>query len=308
MSAPKDLKMIKYHGYWLPQSKSCAVGPYFFNEIQRRIQAKMATNIIFVGEPGISKSYLAIDTARIIEGRYKTADGKWKDRFDISQVVFTFSEFMKLVLHLKSGKVIVLDEPSFAVGHRDWHKKVNQILTKTIESFRFKVHPLFLPIANAALLDRTIREHLLQFMVVVKGRGEATVYRLIQSQFKDKTYHENFCEIKQGMLDADLCNKDSCLDCNKLKDCRIFRAQYERKKAMVQDKRYAESKEQAEKTESKKLSLLELEKIAKELRALWFINGKINVQRLRVALQDVHAIQISTARAYQLKAALEAHN
>lgn len=308
MSAPPDLKMVRYHGYWLPQSKSCAVGPYFFNEIRRRLNAKMATNIIFVGEPGIGKSYLACDIARVIEGRYKTESGEWKDRFTIDQVVFDFSSFMELVLKLKSGKIIILDEPSFAVGHRDWHRKVNQILTKTIESFRFKIHPLFLPIANAALLDRTIREHLLQFMVVVKGRGEATVYRLIQSQFKDKTYHENFCDIKQGMLDADLCSRDSCLDCPEIENCTLFRSLYEKKKAMVQDKRYAESKEQAEKTESKKLSLLELEKIAKKLRDQWFINGRINIQRLRVALQDAHAIQISTARAYQLKAALETHN
>jgi len=309
MSAPKDLKMIRYRGFWMPQSASCAVGPYFFKEIRRRLNAKMATNIIFVGEPGISKSYLAMDVARVIEGRFKSKKtGEWVDRFDISQVVFTFSDFMNLVTTLKSGKIIILDEPSFAIGHRDWYRKVNQIIAKTIESFRFKIHPLFLPIANRNLLDKTVREYLIQFMVDVKDRGEATIYRLKPSQFKDKTYYQNFCIIKQGMLDMDKCSKDSCLGCPELNDCQIFRALYEKKKASIQDSRYEESKEHAEKTESRIMSLSELERISVSLSSEWFIDERINVQRLRIALADAHNIHISLNKAYQLKAALIAHN
>lgn len=216
---------------------------------------------------------------------------------------------------LKSGKIIIFDEPSYAIGKREWYKKLNQALTKTIESFRFKVHPLFLPVINKGLLDKTIRDHLVQFQVNLTDRGKATVYRLRPSQFKEKTYHESFCEIHYGMMDMEICQKNlggkprkSCLSCKLIETCQVFRAQYERKKRDIQDARYDQAKEDAEKAESKILSISELEKIAVELSPQWFIDKKINVQRLRVALADAHSIQISMNRAYQLKAALEAHN
>ena len=276
----------------------------------------MATNIVFTGEPGIGKSYLAIDVARVAEGSYRTASGEIKDRFTIDQVVFNFSDFMDLVLRLKSGKIIVFDEPSYAIGKREWYKKLNQALTKTIESFRFKVHPLFIPVVNKSLLDKTVRDHLVQFMVNVTGRGKANVYRLRPSQFKEKTYHEFFCELIYRMPDLKECMKtggfpkprSSCLGCSFIETCQVFRAQYERKKREIQDARYEQVKEQAERIESRILSISELEKIAVKLSSEWFIDDRIHVQRLRIALADAHNIQISLNKAYQLKAALEAHN
>ena len=237
-----DLKLVNYHGFTMLQSEAAAVGPYFSNTVRMRVNKKKATNIVFTGEAGVGKSYMAMQAARIIEGRYKTTNGTWKDRFTIDQVVFNFSDFMELVMTLKSGKIIIFDEPSYAIGKREWYKKLNQALTKTIESFRFKVHPLFLPVINKGLLDKTIRDHLVQFQVNVTDRGKATVYRLRPSQFKEKTYHESFCELHYGMMDMDQCQKNhgakprkSCLSCKQIETCQVFRAQYERKKRDIQD-------------------------------------------------------------------------
>lgn len=167
MTQQPSLKAINYNGFQALQSAALAVGPYFLNALAHRIHSKMATNVVFTGEPGIGKSYMAITAARLLEG--KTADGK--DRFTVDQVVFTYSEFMELVLRLKSGKIIVFDEPSYAIGKREWYKELNQALTKTIESFRFKVHPLFIPVVNKSLLDKTVREYLIQYQVNVYARG-----------------------------------------------------------------------------------------------------------------------------------------
>jgi hypothetical protein len=272
--------------------------------------------VVFTGEPGIGKSYMAITSARILEGKYRSkATGEIKDRFTVDQVVFTFSEFMDLVLRLKSGKVIVFDEPSYAIGKREWYKELNQALTKTIESFRFKVHPLFIPVVNKSLLDKTVRDHLIQYQVNVYGRGKGTVYRLKPSQFMDKTYHEFFCELHYHMDDMDECQqtngeeaRESCLGCDKIMECQVFRAQYERKKAEIQDSRYESAKEQAERVESKMLGISELETFALEVKDQWLIDGKINVQRLRIALRDARGIQVSLNRAYMIKASLQAHN
>jgi hypothetical protein len=298
-----ELKLVAYNGFRVLQSKALGIGPYFFNALAHRIHEKMATNVVFTGEPGIGKSYMAIQTARVLEGLTKNG----KDRFSIDQVVFTFSEFMDAVLRLKSGKIIVFDEPSYAIGKREWYRDLNQALTKTIESFRFKVHPLFIPVVNKCLLDKTVRDHLIQFQVNVIGRGRGTVYRLKASQFMEKTYHEHFCQLHYRMFDAELCHKDTCLDCNEIETCMVFRAQYERKKAEIQDSRYESAKEQAERVESKTLGIAELETLALGVKDQWLIDDRINVQRMRIALRDAHGVQISLNRAYQLKASLETH-
>ena len=111
-----DLSVINHNGFEMLQSKSLVVGPYFLNALAYRIHQKMATNVVFTGEPGIGKSYMAIAVARMLEGL--PAEGK--DRFSVDQVVFTFSEFMDLILRLKSGKINVFDEPSYAIGKREW--------------------------------------------------------------------------------------------------------------------------------------------------------------------------------------------
>jgi energy-coupling factor transporter ATP-binding protein EcfA2 len=311
MTQQPDLKFTNYHGFQVLQSESLGLSPYFSNTLQHRINRKMATNVVFTGEPGIGKSYMAISLARVLEG--KTAEGK--DRFTVDQVIFTYSEFMELVLRLKSGKIIVFDEPSYAIGKREWYKELNQALTKTIESFRFKVHPLFLPVVNKSLLDKTVREYLIQYQVNVYARGKGTVYKLAPSQFQDKTFHEYFCELHYRQFDMKQCKetngqeeRSSCLGCECISSCQVFRAQYERKKAEIQDSRYEAAKEQAETVESKIMGISELETMAIELKDQWLIDGKPNVQRLRIALRDTHGVQVSLNRAYQLKAALEAHN
>jgi len=299
-----QLKLVNFHGWEFLQSGRLGVGPYFSSALQHRINKKLATNIVVCGEPGIGKSYETMDLCRVLEGL--TPSGK--DRFSLDQVVFTYAQFMDLVLKLPSGKPIIFDEPSYAMGKREWYKELNKALTQTIESFRFKVHPLFIPIINKVLLDKIIRDHLIQYQVHVTDRGKATVYRLKPSQFIEKIYHEHFCELHYKLFDNDQCDRESCLGCNKVYECQLFRARYERKKAEIQDSRYESAKEQAERTESKMRGIAELETLAIELKDQWLIDEHINVQRLRVALRDVHGIQISLNRAYQLKASLEAHN
>jgi DNA polymerase III delta prime subunit len=131
----------------------------------------MATNVVFTGEPGIGKSYMAIAVARMLEGL--PAEGK--DRFPVDQVVFTFSEFMDLVLRLKSGKINVFDEPSYAIEKREWYRELNQALTKTIESFRFKVHPLFIPVVNKSLKNTEIYITVERTLFGESGNDEFTV-------------------------------------------------------------------------------------------------------------------------------------
>lgn len=116
------------------------------------------------------------------------------------------------------------------------------------------------------------------------------------------------CTLEYDLFDSHLCQRASCLDCDKLtkKDsesysCNIFRAQYERKKASIQETRYEQAKELAAKTETKELTIKQIENLAITLKERWLDEDRINVQRLRIALQDEYGVNLSNNRAYKLK-------
>lgn len=76
MKSQSDLKIINYHGFQMLQSGSRGVAPSFLSTLTHRINRKMATNVVFTGEPGIGKSYMATDVARMLEGKYRTSTGE----------------------------------------------------------------------------------------------------------------------------------------------------------------------------------------------------------------------------------------
>jgi len=307
-----DLKIINYNGWETLISDELAVSPVFQNTIRGRTTQKLATNICVTGEPGIGKSYAASDIARVFEGLYKSRiTGKIKERFKVDQIVFTHSEYMSLLIKLKMGKAIVFDEPSYAMGKRDWFKDLQKVLVHTLESQRFLIHPLFIPIINMSLLDKTIRNYLIQYQIHVIGRGHAWVYRVQPHRSTDKVYYKFLCELFYHQFDSHLCKKDSCLGCKQLDDCQIFRARYERKKRSIQFTRYDQAKDQALMKESQDLTESQLEEMLEPyLRELISEKtGRISISKLRLHLrmQDPSVI-VSNWKAYQIKGSLEAQN
>ena len=277
-------------------NKEIGYFPYFSLTLRQRIKRRLACNIAVVGEAGIGKSYAAWTYALALD-----------NKFSIDQIVYTYSTYMHLIRYLGIGRHIVFDEPSYAIGKREWYKELNKVLVKTIESQRFKVHPLWIPIINMTLLDKTIREHLIQFVVLVLNRGFAYVYRIYPSQWEDKIYHPYFCSLKFPILEQ--CPKkyfdkpkDSCLGCSYLKECPTFRAQYERKKESIQDTRYEQGELEASKLESKEFTTKQLAKLAFSFKHKFTDeNQKINVRRMRTILMKELKLHISIGRGYDIK-------
>lgn len=300
----QTVKAINFRGWEALVNRNARIFPYFTSALRRRVIEKRATNVVVTGEPGQGKSYQAADFCRVLEGITKGG----KERFKLDQVVFRYRDFMRLTLRLPMGKPIVFDEPSYAMGKRDWFKEINKALVLTIESKRFKIHPMFIPIINKALLDKTIRSYLIQFQVEMRDRGRAVVYRIEPAQHSDKIYRKTFCVIEYNMLDWDLCQKDSCLDCAKLspaaesQKCQIFRARYERKKAAIQDVRYEQAFDQATTKESQELTNNQVVDLLFEHRAL-FINeeGDIDVSMLRIIAEDKCSVKVGHTRSYTIK-------
>ncbi|MFX0208185.1 MAG: hypothetical protein ACFFDT_19530 [Candidatus Hodarchaeota archaeon] len=155
----EEVKKIGY-GHFRVDIDS-GIYPILSLECKRRVKNKESCVICVVGEAGIGKSMMGIQIARNID-----------KRFGIDQIVFTHSEYCKELQRSYNGKSIfglpiVFDEPSYAMGKREWYKEINQALVKTIESQRFLVRPLIIPIININLLDKTLRDYPVQFQVHV---------------------------------------------------------------------------------------------------------------------------------------------
>ena len=189
----------------------------------------------------------------------------------------TYAEFMQLMLKLREGQIIVLDEPEYVAGHRDWYKEQNKALVATMRSGRFKVHPVFIPLINKSLLDKVVRQHLLQYMVWLEDRGEGTVYKLSPSHFTDETYTKFLCRIRFEMLDVNECEKMWCYSCKSFKDnsCRLLRAQYEHKREEIQNLRYEQDLDKSQKEEGRKLPFEQwLAKAYEHYEEFWYTTPK----------------------------------
>jgi len=150
----------------------------------------------------------------------------------------------------------------------------------------------------------------------MSGRGHAEVYRINASQFIDKVYHNAFCGIRFGLFDKHKCNKPSCLECQKLMrknqtgkyDCNIFRAKYERKKGSIQENRYEQARDMAEQLETTQLTMKQIEGLSLTVKDKWLLDEHIDVQALRIALEDEYGIRLSNNKAYNLKKRIEVHH
>lgn len=283
--AKARFKVNKNEGYF----------PYFQFTLRQRIKKKLAVNVAVVGEAGISKSYIAWTLCLLL-----------RPTFTVNQIVYTYAEYMKQLLKLPIGHPMMFDEPSYAMGKRDWYRQLNKVLVQTIESQRFKVHPLFIPIINMNLLDKTIRDHLIQFVVHAIARGRANVYRLYASQWEEKTYHPYLCSLHYPIIGK--CQKDSCIGCRQLEKCNEFRAQYERKKETIQDERYEQAATEANVMESRAMTDDQLEKLAYKHKAeIVNENGKIDPKKIRLILWEKEHIKIGHSKSYNIKTALLFH-
>jgi len=277
--------------------------PYFSITLRQRVKQSKVINAIVTGEAGVSKSYTTMDICRVLAPKY----------FGDDNIVFTYPEFLRSVITDKRGTPIMFDEPSYAMSKKDWYKELTKALVKTIESFRFKGKPLFIPIINKNLLEKDIRTYLIQFHVSCYDRGKARVYRVYQSPFKDKSYNYELTRLEYKLFDNNLCNKPTCLTCKKLNPknkadrCPIFRARYERKKMFTQGERYDQALEDAEQSEYSKLTLDEIEAkaIVYSEKFIDVDKMKVNRNRLDLVLRRTLKMRIGHTKLYKLASLIE---
>ncbi len=295
-----EQKYVNVGGYRYQYDETKGVAPYFVTQITNRMQDQKSCNIVLTGEGGVGKSYMAVALARIVSNSDFV-----RQRFTVDDVVYTYSQYLKALMERPKHVPVVFDEPSYALSKREWYKEIQQALVKTLESQRFMLKPLFIPIINIELIDKTVRDYLLQYHVILQERGRGMVYRLSPSHVESKMYRLFVCEVEYGLLDNELCSKRSCLSCRDLEDCQVFRAQYERKKRAMQMERYTADLDEVQRKESQQITLQQLIEKAYPIRTQFTGSSRrIDVNALRIALREQYEIQIGHNKSYELRAAL----
>lgn len=237
------LQPIKYRGHILPFNKNLSVGVEFYNELVERVNNIKSIRMAIVGTAGVGKTYMAIHIARILDRMFK-----------VKQIIFSREDYMYLARTLQPKKVIILEEPTYIASSRLWYDAHQQIVVRTVESSRFQNNPLFIPIVNRMLLDKTIRQYYLNYVIEMRDRGIGYVYRTSHDQWSDKTFRTKIAEISAYYPGMELarCNRTTCLRCKELPTCeKYIWPRYERKR---EEAILKYQKEDAKKLVTKKVS------------------------------------------------------
>jgi len=249
----RKIKTLKYgHTCW---ARGAQFSTAIIDEIHRRRNNNESIVITITGPPGSGKTYFGARFGQKLDKRFHINDvpAPPPDQDD-SQLAFGREHLSYLTgprSPLRRDQVIVLDESHFGVGARSWQNSDQQELTNYIAAIRSKGFILIIVVLHTEMIDKLIRNFVVNYEFYLAKRGEAIIYRRFFPQYSKEVYKKRLGRMRLMMPDEDLCNYSSCLRCKHLKmGCMTLRAIYERRKEEFLATRGAEE-EQA----TKKVSL-----------------------------------------------------
>lgn len=120
----------------------------FLEYIRWRIKANKNCVIIIVGGTGSGKSWAALSIGEELD-----------DKFGINNIAFRAVEFMKLInKDFPPGSVLMFDEGGVDLGARDFMTKVNRILSKVLQTVRYKNHIIIITVPDMKFIDAHARK------------------------------------------------------------------------------------------------------------------------------------------------------
>ena len=210
------------------------------DEILKKINNQESVVIVITGPPGTGKTYLGIALAQIFDAYFHCTDTPTPDpEKDDGQIPFTREQLMHLTgadSPLKRGQVILPDESHFGIGARGWQNRDQQDLTNYIAAIRSKGYVLIMIVLHTEMIDKMVRDFVINYEIRVTNRGEGIVYRRWFPQFGKEVFKKRIGKIRLPLPDHYLCNYKTCLGCKSLhpkkthKRCMTIRAIYERRK------------------------------------------------------------------------------
>ena len=210
------------------------------DEILKKINNQESVVIAITGPPGTGKTYLGMALAQILDSKFHCTDTPTPDpKEDDGQIPFTREHLMYLTGEdspLVRGQVVLPDETHFGIGARGWQKRDQQDLTNYIAAIRSKGYILIMIVLHTQMIDKMVRDFVINYEIRVTNRGEGIVYRRWFPPFGKEVFKKRMGKIKLPLPDHELCSKRSCLGCSYLSPkkiktrCMTLRAVYERRK------------------------------------------------------------------------------
>jgi len=267
-------KTYKYHGtLWV---KGGVFSTAIIDEILRRCKNNESVVIVVTGPPGSGKTYFAMRFAQKLDKLFHIRDTPTPppDK-DSSQLAFGREHLTYLTgakSPLKRDQVVALDEGHFGVGARSWQKSDQQDLTNYIAAIRSKGFILMIIALHSEMVDKLLRNFVVNYEFYVVKRGEAIIYRKWFPQNATKPFKKRLGKMQLMIPDEELCNGTSCLRCKELHKppetrCETIRAIYERRKNEFLNKQ-GEKKQEEEKIKEGVLNtqiVIEVEPYASEI-------------------------------------------
>jgi len=244
-------KAYKYgHTLW---AKGGIFSTAIIDEIHRRRKNNESVVISVTGPPGSGKTYFAMRFGQKLDKKFHIRDiPAPPPNKDSSQLAFGREHLSYLTgpkSPLKRDQVIAMDESHFGVGARSWQNADQQELTNYIAAIRSKGFILMIITLHTEMIDKLLRNFVVNYEFYVTKRGEAIIYRKFFPQHATKPYKKRLGKMRLMMPDEELCNWTSCLRCPELhkvpkERCETIRATYERRKKAFLDQRSEKKQEE----------------------------------------------------------------
>jgi len=260
------------HTLW---GRGGTLGTKIIDEILRMRRNNESVVIVVTGPPGKGKTYFCLRFAQKLDKLFHIRDTPAPPpNKDDSQLAFGRDHLSHITgsnSPIKRDQVIGMDEAHFGIGARSWQNADQQELTNYIAAIRSKGYVLMIIALHTEMVDKIVRNFVLNYEFYVTKRGEGIIYRRFFPQHATKPYRKRLGKMRLMLPDEELCNYGSCLRCNWLNQtpdlrCETIRAVYERRKEEFLSKQ-AEKKEE-EKTKKGVLLpqvVIELEPLASDL-------------------------------------------
>lgn len=149
---------------------------WFTHAIMGRVHTKNNCLLIVEGETGSGKSMTALNLAQAFD-----------PYFSAKRIAFTGQEFLDLLPVVPNKGWVVWDECGVSISHREWRSQVNTEIIKVVQSFRFKLINVIFTVPSASYIDKVARE-MCHYLLRMKERGMASVYRIKKSPFEGYTF------------------------------------------------------------------------------------------------------------------------
>jgi len=155
----------------------------FLDLLTTRVMKKnLNVTVIVEGEyTGVGKSYLAM----FLSEQYHLAHKKKLSPFTVDNIFFDPEDAMDFIGEARRYSCGIYDDAGATAGHRKWFDEVMNILSTTVQTYRFRNLIMFLTVPFGIQVDIDLRR-LSNISIVVHDRGYACVYKVTFQKFANK--------------------------------------------------------------------------------------------------------------------------